>query len=147
MRARLQAFPIREHTTPAHDQNTGASLRNNLPSSPATHLATAFAAATIAALERCGDVARYSSNGLVTCIPQCVSRARYSLCVTYPGQTRFVLCTEVDQSEWRRLPRARVDRIVELMVQRDESGTSLSAESHAMGGDCTDLLRSGLSTS
>lgn len=73
VRARLQAFPVREHAAPMHDQNTGASLRNNLPSSPATHLATAFAAATIAALERCGDVARYSSNGLVTCIPKWIS--------------------------------------------------------------------------
>ena len=38
---------------------------NTLPSSPPTHLATAFAAPTTAPLDRGGDTVIYNSNGFV----------------------------------------------------------------------------------
>ena len=48
-------------------QNTGASLRNNLPSSFFTHFATAFAALITALFGKRGETAMYSSNVCVIC--------------------------------------------------------------------------------
>ncbi len=101
-------------------QKTGASFRNTLPSSAATHLAILFAAATTADFVKRGETARYSSNGFVTCG---VSRSAYILDYepTHPGKTSLLIRLHVDEFERTGLARSCMYGIMESLIQHTET--------------------------
>ena len=74
------------------NQKTGASLKNNRPSSFFTHRATALAAPTAALLGNRGDRTMYNSNGWVICSVKTSDYSSYGIgnrTTAYPAHYTF----------------------------------------------------------
>jgi len=114
-------------TTENNDnQKTGASLKNNRPSSFLTHRATALAAPTAALLGNRGESAMYNSNGCVIystwSSSYTSSQSPYGWTATYPAHYTFSLGPYILQFQRPFLTWLGVDCIMQNLIQRNYPG-------------------------